>query len=101
MTPGSESPSGGDRGGGRGHSPYLALKLIWLAGGTLGIQDPSVLEDAGFFGLNLLTFGMDAVALVIVLAFVRPWGGGSRRGWSCSPRGSGSACWPRSSPRSR
>ncbi|MFB9721396.1 hypothetical protein [Planobispora longispora] len=54
--------------------PYLALKLIWLAGGTLGIQDPSVLEDAGFFGLNLLTFGMDAVALVIVLAFVRPWG---------------------------
>ncbi|GGS88858.1 hypothetical protein GCM10010156_54140 [Planobispora rosea] len=54
--------------------PYLALKIAWLTGSTLGIQDAAVLDDAGFFGLNLLTFGMDAVALVIVLAFVRLWG---------------------------
>ncbi|GAA3444924.1 hypothetical protein [Planomonospora venezuelensis] len=57
-----------------GMLPYLALKIVWLTGGSLGIDDPGVLADGAFFGLNLLTFGMDAVALLIALAFVRPWG---------------------------
>ncbi|MBG0828627.1 hypothetical protein HS041_12695 [Planomonospora sp. ID67723] len=57
-----------------GMLPYLTLKVIWLTGGSLGINDPEVLEDSGFFGLNLLTFSMDVVALLIAIAFVRPWG---------------------------
>ncbi|MGV9775508.1 hypothetical protein [Streptosporangium sp. NPDC003464] len=57
-----------------GTLPYLTLKLTWLTGGSAGIDDPAVLQDGGFFGLNLLTFGLDAVALLIALAFVRPWG---------------------------
>ncbi|WP_433253566.1 hypothetical protein ACQPYK_10405 [Streptosporangium sp. CA-135522] len=57
-----------------GTLPYITLKLIWLTGGSAGIDDPVMLRDGGFFGLNLLTFGLDAVALLIALAFVRPWG---------------------------
>ncbi|MEV8637706.1 hypothetical protein AB0395_39280 [Streptosporangium sp. NPDC051023] len=54
--------------------PYLTLKIIWLTGGTLGIADPAWVRDGALFGLNLLTFAMDAVATLILLAFVLPWG---------------------------
>ncbi|MFC7644365.1 hypothetical protein ACFQX6_29430 [Streptosporangium lutulentum] len=33
-----------------------------------------MIEDGGFFALNLLTFLMDLVALLVALALVRPWG---------------------------
>jgi hypothetical protein len=54
--------------------PYIVLKIIWLAGGSLGVENPVVIEDGGFFALNLLTFCMDLVALLVALALVRPWG---------------------------
>ncbi|GII05933.1 hypothetical protein [Planobispora takensis] len=57
-----------------GTLPYITLKVTWLTGGRLGINDPSLTSDGGFFGLNLLTLGMDAVALLVALAFLRPWG---------------------------
>ncbi|MFF0310347.1 hypothetical protein ACFYSC_23185 [Streptosporangium sp. NPDC004379] len=57
-----------------GMVPYITLKVIWLTGGSVGIGDPALLRDGGFFGLNLLTLGMDVVALLVALAFVRPWG---------------------------
>ncbi|MFB9878311.1 hypothetical protein ACFFMN_10250 [Planobispora siamensis] len=57
-----------------GTLPYITLKVTWLTGGRLGLNDSGLTSDAGFFGLNLLTLGMDAVALLIALAFLRPWG---------------------------
>ncbi|MEU8923997.1 hypothetical protein AB0D10_24125 [Kitasatospora sp. NPDC048545] len=52
--------------------PYLMLKLLWLTGSEVGVRDPGAL--GGLWTLNLLTFGMDAIALALALAFVRPWG---------------------------
>ncbi|KQV21768.1 MULTISPECIES: DUF3995 domain-containing protein [unclassified Kitasatospora] len=56
--------------------PYLTLKLLWLCGSTVGFTgqaDLSIGADA-LWVANLVTFGMDAVALLLALAFVRPWG---------------------------
>jgi hypothetical protein len=55
--------------------PYLALKVLWLSGGTVGLADPGFFSDhpAYTFG-NLLTVGMDAVAVLIALAFTHAWG---------------------------
>lgn len=55
--------------------PYLTLKLVWLSGGTVGLADPEFFSDhpAYTFG-NLLTVGMDAVAVLIALAFTHAWG---------------------------
>ncbi|MEU4117267.1 hypothetical protein AB0F71_22555 [Kitasatospora sp. NPDC028055] len=52
--------------------PYLTLKLLWLSGSHVGARDGKALD--GLWTLNLLTFGMDVVALLLALAFVRPWG---------------------------
>ncbi|WP_457032902.1 hypothetical protein [Kitasatospora sp. P5_F3] len=56
--------------------PYLTLKLLWLCGSTVGFTgqaDLSIDADALWMA-NLVTFGMDAVAPLLALAFVRPWG---------------------------
>ncbi|MER7704607.1 hypothetical protein ABTX81_17160 [Kitasatospora sp. NPDC097605] len=52
--------------------PYLTLKLLWLTGHPVGVGDADAMDDLWL--VNLLTFGMDAVAVVLALAFVRPWG---------------------------
>ncbi|MEU9077393.1 hypothetical protein [Kitasatospora sp. NPDC048538] len=52
--------------------PYLTLKTLWLTGHPVGADDPAALD--ALWLVNLLTFGMDAVALALALAFVRPWG---------------------------
>ncbi|MFE6871049.1 hypothetical protein ACFVFS_31390 [Kitasatospora sp. NPDC057692] len=52
--------------------PYLTLKLLWLTGHPVGVGDSEAMDDLWL--LNLLTFGMDAVAVALALAFVRPWG---------------------------
>ncbi|MFF2950586.1 hypothetical protein ACFVVU_04425 [Kitasatospora sp. NPDC057965] len=52
--------------------PYLTLKLLWLTGHPVGAGDADAMDDLWL--LNLLTFGMDAIAVVLALAFVRPWG---------------------------
>jgi hypothetical protein len=54
--------------------PYLTLKIVWLAGGTLGVADRRLMGGAGMFALNLLTAGMDLVGIAIVLAFTHQWG---------------------------
>ncbi|MFH8382476.1 hypothetical protein ACH4E7_16235 [Kitasatospora sp. NPDC018058] len=53
-------------------APYLTLKLLWLTGSHVGVRDPKALDS--LWTLNLLTFGMDAIALALALSFVRPWG---------------------------
>ncbi|MFJ8429753.1 hypothetical protein ACIQ9P_00470 [Kitasatospora sp. NPDC094019] len=52
--------------------PYLGLKLLWLTGHPVGVGDAEAMNDLWL--VNLLTFGMDAVAVLLALAFVRPWG---------------------------
>ncbi|MFF7458056.1 hypothetical protein [Kitasatospora sp. NPDC008115] len=52
--------------------PYLTLKLLWLTGHPVGAGDAEAMDDLWL--VNLLTFGMDVVAVVLALAFVRPWG---------------------------
>ncbi|WP_051399459.1 hypothetical protein [Haloechinothrix halophila] len=54
--------------------PYLGLKLLWLSGSDAGITDPAFAEDGGIYALNLLTAGMDVVAIVLAVTFA------SRRG---------------------
>ncbi|MER5353789.1 hypothetical protein ABT093_26060 [Kitasatospora sp. NPDC002551] len=50
--------------------PYLTLKTLWLTGHPVGAGD--TMDDLWL--ANLLTFGMDAIAVLLALAFVRPWG---------------------------
>ncbi|WBP89665.1 hypothetical protein [Kitasatospora cathayae] len=52
--------------------PYLTLKTLWLTGHPVGSGDPGEMDRLWL--LNLLTFGMDAIAVALALAFVRPWG---------------------------
>ncbi|MET8542760.1 hypothetical protein ABZW03_19205, partial [Kitasatospora sp. NPDC004799] len=52
--------------------PYLTLKALWLTGHPVGADDPAELDRLWL--VNLLTFGMDAIAVALALAFVRPWG---------------------------
>ncbi|WP_316520482.1 hypothetical protein [Kitasatospora brasiliensis] len=52
--------------------PYLTLKTLWLTGHPVGTDDPAAMDRLWL--VNLLTVGMDAIAVALALAFVRPWG---------------------------
>jgi iron complex transport system permease protein len=54
--------------------PYLVLKTLWLSGNDVGMLDADLAHDPSLLALNAITFGMDVVALVIVLAFTHSWG---------------------------
>jgi hypothetical protein len=54
--------------------PYLALKVIWLGGGTLGVADRSMMSDPSMIALNAITAGMDLVGIALALAFTHQWG---------------------------
>jgi hypothetical protein len=54
--------------------PYLALKLVWLSGGTLGVADQRMMRDSSMIALNAITAGMDVVGVMIALAFTHRWG---------------------------
>src|SRR5690606_25220460 len=49
--------------------PYLTLKILWLTGSPIGVRDPAAMTGPAVAGLNAVTFGMDAVALVLAPAF--------------------------------
>ncbi|NUO61163.1 MAG: hypothetical protein HOV78_31265 [Hamadaea sp.] len=53
--------------------PYLVLKVIWLSGGTVG-TNAATPDGATFFAMNAFTVLMDVTAVVLALAFTRPWG---------------------------
>lgn len=57
-----------------GTLPYLLLKGAWLSGSTIGITDPAMAHDGSLFVLNLITAGMDLVAIVVALGLTYPWG---------------------------
>lgn len=54
--------------------PYLALKIVWLAGGTLGVADTGMMRDSSMVVLNAVTAGMDLAGIGLALAFASPWG---------------------------
>ncbi|GAA3216625.1 hypothetical protein [Nonomuraea helvata] len=49
--------------------PYLTLKVLWLTGSSIGTTDPGLLDDPAMVGLNAMTFGMEAVGLLLAVAF--------------------------------
>ncbi|RSN58772.1 hypothetical protein DMH01_22385 [Amycolatopsis sp. WAC 04182] len=57
-----------------GTLPYLALKASWVTGGSLGLRDPSFVDSELMMFANLVTGGMDVVAVVLALAFTYSWG---------------------------
>ncbi|ANN21378.1 hypothetical protein SD37_41270 [Amycolatopsis orientalis] len=57
-----------------GTLPYLTLKASWVTGGSLGLRDPSFVDSDLMLFANLLTGGMDVVAVVLALAFTYSWG---------------------------
>jgi hypothetical protein len=54
--------------------PYLALKIAWISGAPVGMIDKSLADDSTLLALNILTFCMDAVAIVLALTFTHRWG---------------------------
>ncbi|MEV4111980.1 hypothetical protein [Nonomuraea sp. NPDC049695] len=54
--------------------PYLTLKVLWLTGSSIGTTDPGLLNDPAMVGLNAMTFGMEAVGLLLAAAFATRWG---------------------------
>ncbi|HEV2372604.1 MAG TPA: hypothetical protein VGS19_10570 [Streptosporangiaceae bacterium] len=55
--------------------PYLALKIAWLSGSSVGVANRAVLRSASLAALNALTAGMNIVAIALVLVFTLRWGG--------------------------
>lgn len=54
--------------------PYLALKIAWISGAPVGMLNKSLVADPRMVALNILTFCMDAVAILLALAFTHGWG---------------------------
>jgi hypothetical protein len=56
--------------------PYLTLKIAWLAGSPLGTVGRGTAEmlDARHVVGNVVTVGMDLVAIVVALGFTYAWG---------------------------
>lgn len=54
--------------------PYLSLKTAWLAGSTIGLNDPEIAHDPVMKVANAVTFFLDAAAVALALAFVTRWG---------------------------
>ena len=52
----------------------MALKVVWLSGGTIGVADVSMMREPSMIALNAVTAGMDLVAIVIAMAFTHRWG---------------------------
>ena len=55
--------------------PYVALKLMWLSGSTVGLTEAASAEemdDARFVAGNLITIGLMLVAIAFLVALTRP-----------------------------
>jgi hypothetical protein len=54
--------------------PYLALKIAWIAGSGVGLADPAAMHTPSMIAANVLTAGLDAVVVLLVLALTSGWG---------------------------
>lgn len=56
-------------------SPYLLIKVAWVAGSLLGLAPIGEgFNLAGWVLLNTVTIGMAGIGIALALALVRPWG---------------------------
>lgn len=54
--------------------PYLLLKINWLTGGTLGMNDPAFFANPTYLIANAVTLAMDALAILLALTLTERWG---------------------------
>ncbi|NUS74161.1 MAG: hypothetical protein HOQ05_12245 [Corynebacteriales bacterium] len=57
--------------------PYVALKCAWLAGSHIGMRSGSGVDEMGtprFIVGNIITIGLDLLAILFAVALIRPWG---------------------------
>jgi len=65
--------------------PYLALKIAWISGAPVGMFDKSLVAAPSMLALNILSFCMDAVAVLLALTFTHGWGLRARAGPTLFP----------------
>ena len=49
--------------------PYLALKIAWISGAPVGMLDKNLVAEPSMLALNILSFCMDVVAVLLALTF--------------------------------
>ncbi|MGH3567555.1 MAG: hypothetical protein ACRDRH_16270 [Pseudonocardia sp.] len=54
--------------------PYLALKVAWLSGATIGFTDAALAVDPSLRIANAITGAMDLVVVGLALALTHSWG---------------------------
>src|SRR5215470_16242776 len=54
--------------------PYLAIKIAWISGFPVGMPDKNLVAAPGMLAVNILTFFMDLVAILLALTFAHRWG---------------------------
>ncbi|MDA8368307.1 MAG: hypothetical protein M0026_00350 [Nocardiopsaceae bacterium] len=54
--------------------PYAAMKVMWLSGYPIGVPEGSPAAGSEFAAANVITLGMDIVAVVLALALTQNWG---------------------------
>src|SRR5262245_43694463 len=54
--------------------PYLAFKIAWISRTPVGLIDESLAYNSVMLALNILTFFMDTVAVLLALTFTHRWG---------------------------
>jgi hypothetical protein len=57
--------------------PYLLLKVAWLAGSTIGLEDDTAIEvmrSPRFVIGNVITALMEVTAIALAFVLTRPWG---------------------------
>jgi hypothetical protein len=58
-------------------TPYVLIKVAWLAGSDFGMKPGSgvgVMGTPRFITGNIITIGMDVLAVVLGAALIQPWG---------------------------
>ncbi|WP_433326785.1 hypothetical protein [Spirillospora sp. CA-294931] len=56
--------------------PYLVLKVIWIGGGNLGVgaEGQDEMHSDKYVVANVVTAGMELVAVLVAMAFTYEWG---------------------------
>jgi hypothetical protein len=54
--------------------PYLGIKIAWISGAPVGMLNKNMVAEPGMLALNILTFFMDAVAVLLALTFTHNCG---------------------------
>lgn len=54
--------------------PYVALKVAWIAGSTVGMSDAGAFTDPAYRVANTITLLLDAAVIGAALALTYPWG---------------------------